>query len=159
MLYTLPLPAARAHVCICHQRKPRPGRDLVHTRPIPGSRYSIRLWPGNPYVHEYCMDFVDTATQEAVNSPFEFELWAVPSLDAPWLSMPSGRLHSLERNFHIAQDKILPAEEKWVLRDGQTCLLKRPGKKDVMFSVPKRKVNSLPAAGYDVDVLDFPKEV
>lgn len=105
------------------------------------------------------MDFVDTATQEAVNSPFEFELWAVPSLDAPWLGMPSGRLQSLERNFHIAQDKILLGEEKWVLRDGQTCLLKRPGKKDVMFSVPKRKVNPSPAIECDVDILDFPKEV
>lgn len=105
------------------------------------------------------MDFVDTATQEAVNSPFEFELWAVPSLDAPWLGMPSGRLQSLERNFHVAQDKILLGEEKWVLRDGQTCLLKRPGKKDVMFSVPKRKVNPSPAIECDVDILDFPKEV
>lgn len=103
------------------------------------------------------MDFVNTETQEAVNSPFEFELWAVPDPDAPWLAMPSGRLYSLERNFHIAQDKILPGIEKWVLRDGQTCLLKRPGKKDVMFQVPvRRKVKPVQ---YDVDLLDFPKEV
>ncbi|OJT10712.1 hypothetical protein TRAPUB_12744 [Trametes pubescens] len=138
-------------------RKPRPNRDIVHTCPIPGSKFSIRLWPGNPYVNEYCMDFVNTATKEAVNSPFEFELWAVPDPDAPWLAMPSGRLNSLESNFHIPQHKILPGLEKWVLRDGQTCLLKRPGKKDVMFRVPVRRKPK--PIQYDVDLLEFPREV
>lgn len=103
------------------------------------------------------MDFVKTETKEAVNSPFEFELWAVPDPDAPWLAMPSGRLYSLEHNFHIAQDKILPGIEKWMLRDGQTCLLKRPGKRDVFFRVPTRRNPN--AVKYDADVLAFPKEV
>lgn len=104
------------------------------------------------------MDFVKTETNEAVNSPFEFELWAVPDPDAPWISMPSGRLYSLEHNFHIAQDKILPGIEKWVLRDGQTCLLKRPGKRDVFFRVPARKKPQDPKP-VEYDVLDFPREV
>ncbi|OJT10713.1 hypothetical protein TRAPUB_12745 [Trametes pubescens] len=124
-------------------RKPRPNRDIVHTCPIPESKFSIRLWPGNPYVNEYCMDFVNTTTKEAVNSPFDFELWAVPDPDAPWLAMPSGRLNSLESNFHIPQHKIVPGAEKWVLRDGQTCLMKRPGKKDVFFRVPVRRKPNL----------------
>ncbi|EIW63140.1 uncharacterized protein TRAVEDRAFT_43446 [Trametes versicolor FP-101664 SS1] len=135
--------------------KPRPGRDIAHIRPIPGSKYSIRLWPGNPFVNEYCMDFVDTVTNRPVNSPFAFELWAVPDPKSPWLALPSGRLHSLERSFHVARDKILPGEEKWVLRDGQTCLLKRPGKRDVMFTVPIRQQPQ--TVQYDVDILDFPK--
>ncbi|EIW63142.1 uncharacterized protein TRAVEDRAFT_161254 [Trametes versicolor FP-101664 SS1] len=139
-------------------RKPLPGRDIVHTRPVPGSRYSIRLWPGNPRVNEYCMDFVDTATKEAVNSPFEFELWAVPDPEAPWLFMPSGRLNSLESNFHIPQHKIPTGEEKWVLRDGQTCVLKRPGKKDVLFRVPVREKPQV-INPVDYDVLDFPRQV
>ncbi|KAL1942728.1 hypothetical protein VTO73DRAFT_4968 [Trametes versicolor] len=138
-------------------RKPRPGRDIMHTCQIPGSKYSIRLWPGNLYVNEYCMDFVNTETKEAVNTPFELELWAVPDPDAPWLAMSSGRLYSLEHNFHVARDKILPGLEKWVLRDGQTCLLKRPGKKDVFFRVPVRRNPT--TIKYDADVLEFPREV
>lgn len=101
------------------------------------------------------MDFVDTATGQPDNSPFEFELWAVPNPQSPWLALPSGRLHSLERRFHVAPDKILPGEEKWVLRDGQTCLLKRPGKRDVMFTVPIRQQQQ--TFQYDVDILEFPK--
>ncbi|KAI0323358.1 hypothetical protein GY45DRAFT_1376379 [Cubamyces sp. BRFM 1775] len=138
-------------------RKPRDARDRSHIRPLPDSNYSIRLFPGNPYNSEYCMDIVDTATGQPVNSPFEFELWVVPNLKSPWLSMPSGRIRSLERCFGIAQHDILPGEEKWLLRDGQTCLLKRPGKRDVQFTVPMRK-ELQPAFVYDVDVLDFPAE-
>lgn len=104
------------------------------------------------------MDFVDTATKEAVNSPFEFELWAIPDPEAPWLCMPSGRLNSLESNFHIPQHEIPPGEERWVLRDGQTCVLKRPGKKGVFFRVPVRKKSQDPEP-VEYDVLDFPREV
>ncbi|KAL7278895.1 hypothetical protein ACG7TL_006726 [Trametes sanguinea] len=138
-------------------RKPRGPQDRAHIRPIPDSKYSIRLFPSNPYNSEYCMDIVDTATKQPVNSPFEFELWVVPNPKAPWLSMPSGCVRSLERNFGVAQDDILPGEEKWLLRDGQTCLLKRPGKRDVQFTVPIRK-HLRPAVAYDVDILDFPEE-
>ncbi|KAI0662264.1 hypothetical protein C8Q70DRAFT_964071 [Cubamyces menziesii] len=137
-------------------RKPRDARDRAHVRPLPDSKYSIRLFPGNPYNNEYCMDIVDTATGQAVNSPFEFDLWAVPNPKAPWLSMPSGRLRSLERCMGIAQHDILPGEEKWLLRDGLTCLLKRPGKRDVQFTVPMRK--QLQPLVYDVEILDFPEE-
>ncbi|KAI0644640.1 hypothetical protein C8Q79DRAFT_972929 [Trametes meyenii] len=138
-------------------RKPRPGRDTAHIRPIPGSKYSIRLWPGNPYMSEYCMDIVNTATGQAVNSPFKFDLWIIPSPDASWLSGPAGCLRSLERNFGIPQHKILPGEEKWVLRDGQTCLIRRPGQKDILFTVPVRKRRNAPAIE-EAHILDFPKE-
>ncbi|KAI0644634.1 hypothetical protein C8Q79DRAFT_912749 [Trametes meyenii] len=139
-------------------RKPRPGCNTAHIRPIPGSKYSLRLWPGNPYVNEYCMDIVDTDTKQAVNSPFKFDLWVIPDPDAPWLSGPIGCLRSLERNFGIPQQDILPGEEKWVLRDGQTCLIRRPGEKDVRFTVPVRKRRKLPTTEEEVYILDFPKE-
>ncbi|KAI0674828.1 hypothetical protein C8Q78DRAFT_1009110 [Trametes maxima] len=138
-------------------RKPRPGRDTSHIRPIPNSKYSIRLWPGNPYVNEYCMDIVDTATKQPVNSPFEFDFWIIPDLDTPWLGGPAGCLRSLERNFGIPQHKILPGEEKWVLRDGQSCLIRRPGEKDIRFTVPVRKRRKPPITE-EVYILDFPKE-
>ncbi|KAI0674827.1 hypothetical protein C8Q78DRAFT_1009108 [Trametes maxima] len=138
--------------------KPRPGRDTGHIRPIPNSKYSIRLWPGNPYVNEYCMDIVDTATKQPVNSPFEFDLWIIPDLDTPWLGGPAGCLRSLERNFGIPQHKILPGEEKWVLRDGQSCLIRRPGEKDIRFTVPVRKRRNPPITE-EVYILDFPKVV
>ncbi|KAI0768664.1 hypothetical protein BD413DRAFT_560355 [Trametes elegans] len=137
-------------------RKPRPGRDRVDIRPIPDSEYSIRLWPGSRYASEYCMDFVDSETKQPVNSPFEFELWGAPNPEAPWLCAPAGRLLSLERSFGIPQHKIRPGEEKFVLRDGMTCLLKRRGKKDIQFTVPMRR---RPLPQYDVHILDFPKTI
>ncbi|KAH9848268.1 hypothetical protein C2E23DRAFT_465689 [Lenzites betulinus] len=140
-------------------RKPRPGKDTVFIRPIPDSQYSIRLWAGSAYTHEFCMDFVDSVTEHAVNSPFKFELWIVPDPDSSWLGAPAGCVRSLERNFGISQDKILPGEEKFILRDGQTCLIKRPGKRDILFTVPVRKRPERTAVAHDAHVLDFPKEV
>lgn len=81
-----------------------------------------------------------------------------PDPEAPRSCMPSGRLNSLESNFHISQHNIVAGEERSVLRDGQTCVLKRPGKKDVFFRVPVRKWpdDSKPV---EYDVLEFPREV
>ncbi|KAI9059092.1 hypothetical protein FKP32DRAFT_1580651, partial [Trametes sanguinea] len=133
---------------------PLPGTKFVFTQPIPDSIYSIRLFPGSISAAEYCMDFVVTATGQAVNSPFEFELWAVPHPDAPHLTPFTGRLWSIEHAHGIKQKDILPGEEKFVLRDGLTCLLRRPGKTAVRFTVPtRRKTNS---TGPPVDVLSFP---
>ncbi|KAI0351328.1 hypothetical protein OH77DRAFT_1429877 [Trametes cingulata] len=138
-------------------KKPRPGDKLVYIRPIPDSAYSIRLYPGAVLTAEYCMDFVETATGKAVNSPFEFELWNIPNPETPWLGMPaSGKLRSIERAHGIRQEDILPGEEKFILRDGQTCMLTRPGKRAVWFTVP---VRPQPAAQgmEDMDKIDFPK--
>lgn len=132
---------------------------FVFVRPIPDSEYSFRLFPGSFSAAEYCMDFVDTATGEPVNSPFEYELWGVPDPDAPWLSMPiTGKLHSIERAHGIKQKDIVPGEEKFVLRDGQTCVLMRPGKRPLRFTVPLRKAETVPVVE-DVDVADLPKIV
>ncbi|KAI0633596.1 hypothetical protein C8Q77DRAFT_1115827 [Trametes polyzona] len=143
-------------------KKPHSKSDpLVFSQPIPDSQYSIRLFPGSLTDAEYCMDFIDTATGEPVNSPFEFELWAVPNPETPWLSLPVvGKLHSIERSYGLKQEDIRPGAEKFVLRDGLTCMLSRPGKRPVRFTVPvRRRDNNGSCAMDEVDVLDFPKVV
>ena len=104
------------------------------------------------------MDFVERVSGSPVNSPFEHELWSIPDPDAPHLQLGlTGRLSSMERCHGIAQDKIRPGEEKFLLRDGQMCLLKRPGKQDLCFRVPLRreKRNRDQLAG--IIMLDFPR--
>ncbi len=129
----------------------------MFVRPIPDSKYSLRLFPGSLSAAEYCLDFVDAAGKP-VNSPFEFELWGVPDPDAPWLSIPAaGKLRSAEHTFGFKQKDILPGAEKFILRDGQTCVLMRPGKRPLRFTVPLRKVES--DVVEDVDVVDLPRVV
>ncbi|KAI0329841.1 hypothetical protein GY45DRAFT_1346276 [Cubamyces sp. BRFM 1775] len=138
-------------------KKPRPDDQHVFIRTIPDSEYSIRLYPGSISAAEFCMDFVHTATGQAVNSPFPYELWSVPNPALSGLSVPMvGRLKSAECVFGIRQEDILPGEEKFFLRDGQTCLLKRPGKRPLRFTVPIRQRQSS-RIDEDVDVLDLPE--
>ncbi|EIW63833.1 uncharacterized protein TRAVEDRAFT_67814 [Trametes versicolor FP-101664 SS1] len=133
------------------------GEKSVFIRPIPDSKYSIRLFPGSISAAEYCLDFVESATGKAVNSPFKFELWAIPNPDTPWLSFQiCGQLRSIEHAHGIKQKDILPGAEKFILRDGQTCVLVRPGKRSIRFTVPVRKVKA-PDVIDDVDVLDLPQ--
>ncbi|KAI0351331.1 hypothetical protein OH77DRAFT_1429880 [Trametes cingulata] len=139
-------------------RKPRPDDKLVYTRPIPDSEYSIRLFPGALDAAEYCMDFVETATGHPVNSPFEFELWSVPNPDTPWLTASmTMQLRSIERARRMKLEDILPGEEKFILRDGQTCMLIRPGKCLVRFTVPVRPQPQIGQPEDVVHVLDFPQ--
>ncbi|CDO72298.1 hypothetical protein BN946_scf184970.g150 [Trametes cinnabarina] len=137
---------------------PKETNKYIHIRPVPGTKYSIRLFPGSVSAAEYCLDFVDSATGEPVNSPFEFELWGVPDPDTPWLSMPiAGQMHSIERVHGIKQQDILPGHEKFILRDGLTCVLVRPGKPKIRFKVPVRKLPEQPGASQEEEiVLDLP---
>ncbi|KAI0364537.1 hypothetical protein BV20DRAFT_983114, partial [Pilatotrama ljubarskyi] len=139
-------------------RKPRTGDKLVYTRPTPDSKCSIRLFPGAQHAAEYCMDFVKTATGQPVNSPFEFELWSVPDPDTPWLTAPMiMQLRTAESAHRIKQEDIPPGEEKFTLRDGQTCMLIRPGKVSIRFTVPVRPLSQTVLPDEEVIVLDFPK--
>ncbi|OSC98175.1 hypothetical protein PYCCODRAFT_1418180 [Trametes coccinea BRFM310] len=143
--------------------KPRPKdtNKYIHIRPIPDTKYSIRLFPGSLSAAEYCLDFVDSASGEPVNSPFEFELWGIPDPDTPWLGVPiSMELSSMERSHGIKQEDILPGHEKFLLRDGQTCVLIRPGKPRVRFTVPVRRHPDTVQVAPEVEVvLDFPKVI
>ncbi|KIM54179.1 hypothetical protein SCLCIDRAFT_392373 [Scleroderma citrinum Foug A] len=139
------------------QAKPSPGEDDVHTRPIPNSDYSFRLWgKGLELKREYCLDFVHNATGKPVNSPFKYELWVVPSTSAPWLpGAVKSRIYSLERCFGIPQQDILPGAEKFVLLEGTACLLVRPGMRSVYFKVPIRSPPDLNCNLGDVDQIKF----
>ncbi|KAI0351333.1 hypothetical protein OH77DRAFT_1439313 [Trametes cingulata] len=140
-------------------KKPKPGDQYVYTRPIPHSAYSVRLFPGALDAAEYCMDFVESATGEPANSPFEYELWNIPNPETPGagVGLPVvGQLRSIERAHGIKQEDILPGAEKFVLCDGQTCMLTRPGMRPVWFTVPIR--TQPPSEALDaMDKLDFPK--
>ncbi len=132
----------------------------VFVRPIPNSSYSIRLFPGHAAAKEYCLDFVDNRTGLPVNSPFKFELFGAPNTGA----LPGFRatpMMSLERGFGIPQDQIPPGHEKFLLMDGMTCVLRRPGHKDVRFTVPTRRQPPVAAAqaADDVDEIDLPTDV
>ncbi|OJT03899.1 hypothetical protein TRAPUB_8960 [Trametes pubescens] len=138
--------------------KPNPGDPNVFVQPLPGSKYSIRLFPGNAANMDYCLDFVLTSTGEPVNSPFKFELLCLPNPNAPIGSAPIIRMCPLEHSFGIPQHKIEPGEEKFLLHDGQHCLLRRPGQRDVRFTVPIRR-RPEPEAPANTDVLYFPQYI
>ncbi|TFK80516.1 hypothetical protein K466DRAFT_667619 [Polyporus arcularius HHB13444] len=114
--------------------KPTPNTPdaVVYIRPIPDCDYSVRLWLADDTSGEVCMDFVHNETKQPVNSPFEYELWAMPSRATLW-NEPA-LLASLESSFGAA---VLPGEEKFVMSEGQTCVLKRPGHQNVQFTVPR----------------------
>ncbi|EIW52404.1 uncharacterized protein TRAVEDRAFT_53826 [Trametes versicolor FP-101664 SS1] len=141
--------------------KPSPGDPQVFARPLPGSKYSIRLFSGNAESKDYCLDFVLTSTGEPVNSPFKFDLFTIPDPDAPAGFAPIMRMTPLECSFGIPQHEIEPGEEKFLLHDGQHCLLRRPGHRDVRFTVPIRRrpkptAKKIPV---DADILDFPRYI
>ena len=96
------------------------------------------------------MDFVQTKTGKPVNSPFAFELWTTSGQSH---AQPAVRLASLERLWGHGQTSIAPGEEKFVLREGTTCILRRPGRRDLRFTVPVR-AHALDSS--DADELDFP---
>ncbi|KAI0759379.1 hypothetical protein BD413DRAFT_617837 [Trametes elegans] len=139
--------------------KPSPGDPNVFVQPIPDSEFSVRLFPGCTEAKEYCLDFVRTTTGEAVNSPFpEFALFSAPGPDAPIGSGPVVSISPLECAFGMSRDQIPPGEEKFVVADGTTCVLQRPGHKDVRFTIPiRRPRNPPPKPVIDAHVLAFPQ--
>ncbi|KAI0354797.1 hypothetical protein OH77DRAFT_1504486 [Trametes cingulata] len=139
--------------------KPEPGDPRVFVHPIPNSEYSIRLFPGSVEGRDYCLDFVVTSTGQPVNSPFKFDLLCIPDPDAPVPSGPIVRMRPLECSFGIPQDKIDPGEEKFLLRDGAHCILRRPGHRDVRFTVPIRRHPKPVRQPADADYLHFPQYV
>ena len=141
------------------QVKPKKGQTNPHVfvRATPDSEYSIRLFPGAFATKEYCLDFVRSDTGEPVNSPFAFELWAVPA--SPLDLVPPMKLKSLENAFSgLGGGKPKPGAEKFVMRDGMTCVLRRPGLKNVKFKVPVR-VEKADTSNSNEIVLEFPAEI
>ncbi|KAI0829038.1 hypothetical protein BC628DRAFT_1417397 [Trametes gibbosa] len=130
---------------------------FVFVRLVPESKYSIGLFPGSVSAAEYCMDFVESATGKPVNPPFEDELWGITNTETPWLSVSiCTNLRSIERVDGIKQNEISPGSEKFVLRDGQTCVLERPGKRPLRFTVPICR-REMPAVVETQDIVELPK--
>lgn len=123
----------------------------VYVRSLPDSEYSLRLFPGNIALQEYCADFVRTSTGQAVDCPQGFELWSFGGL------LGSRRLHSLEHTFSsfVRRQPGAHDAETFVLRDGQSYIVKRPGQRDIRFTVPVRDDVSQ-ESHCDYHVLDFP---
>ena len=70
------------------------------------------------------------------------------------------RVYSLERIYGNRDEDVAPGAEKFLLMDGQTCLLKRPGHRDLWFTIPLRAAAMQAAdAGQDVDEIDFPQMI
>lgn len=131
------------------QDKPLPDTPNVFVRPIPHSSYAFRLFPGALSRREFCMDFVHAHSGQPVNSPFAFELWALSDG-----LHPSQRIRPLECVWGYTQDKIAPGEEKFLLKDGMTCIIRRPGHKDLRFTVPTHLAPVETSESSDVDVVD-----
>ncbi|KAI0642957.1 hypothetical protein C8Q79DRAFT_198853 [Trametes meyenii] len=135
------------------------GGPDVFIEAIPDSEYSIRLFPGSLSNSEYCLDFIDSRTGEPVNSPFKFDLICVPDPNAPIGSDPMFRMRPLECAFGIEADKIKPGNEKFVFRDGQHCVLRRPGLRDVRFTIPIRRRPQAVLPTPDAHFLHFPQYI
>ena len=90
-----------------------------------------------------------------MNSPFQFELFQVPNQANPYV--PTARIHLLEHGW--GETTILPGEERFVLRDGMTYLLKRTGHEDIRFTIPTRSAPSTETDDHDVNELDLPRTV
>ncbi|KAI0689581.1 hypothetical protein C8T65DRAFT_746118 [Cerioporus squamosus] len=124
--------------------KPLPGDPDVIIIPIPGSPYSLRIWPGSLTRREYCLDYVySDDTNRSLNRPKGYDLAAhVPMGSLPWLALGAQELHSLEYNFGIIPEHIGDGQEKYVLRDGLVCVLTYTEKghegEEVRFEVPVR---------------------
>ena len=70
------------------------------------------------------------------------------------------RIRSLEQAFGYSSANIPSGEEKFVLRDGQTYVLKRPGHRDLRFRVPVRTDGlEIADSARDEDCLRFPEYV
>ena len=106
------------------------------------------------------VDFVRTSTGKPVDCPPGFEFWAV-STGPAGLALPFRRLRSLDDTFSCIKLKLPQPVQRsesdadtFVVRDGQTYLVKRPGQCNIHFTVPNRQ----PPAneGPEDHVLDFP---
>ncbi|KAM5536978.1 hypothetical protein V8D89_009307 [Ganoderma adspersum] len=142
------------------REKPSPWTPNVFCRAIPNSPYAIRLFPGLLAQNEWCMDFVDMQTGDAVNAPPGFQIYSArDSGTLPWLGGHVNIVRPIEgspRGTEV-RNALGEATETFVLRDGQICLLKRKGHREVLFQVPMRAAGLLVRA--QVDELDFPRQV
>lgn len=119
--------------------------------PIHGTEYAMRLWPGSFARSEHCLDFIETRTKKPINVPEGYTIWFMPDPSAPWLQGTGPvELVSIERSFGMLPADIPVGEEKYILKDGMTCMLTRPGARAAIFAVPLRYHQHSPYRNFDV---------
>ncbi len=119
--------------------------------PIRDSEYAMRLWPASLARSEHCLDFIKTKTVKPINVPDDHSIWHMPDPSAPWLQGGGPiELVSLECSFGVQPADIPEGEEKFVLRDGMTCMLTRPGARAAILTVPLRHQPHTPYRNFDV---------
>ena len=149
----------------CWYIKIKPGDKTPHVyiKPIENTHYSIRLWPGSHELRLWCMDFVDSRTREPKNSPFPSQLYAVPKTwETPWLSQEQPRpVISLQEMHGMSKDDIPDGCEKFILSDGQQCVLMIKGGLRIRFNVPVRLANGkrIPDFVRPTQRIEFPTEI
>ncbi|RDX40601.1 hypothetical protein OH76DRAFT_1365989 [Lentinus brumalis] len=123
------------------QERPRDPR-LYQTQPIPGTKYSLRLFPGSYVAREWCLEFILTRSEKPILTPANVTVWHIP--DPDWAEgVGYNRIFSLEDTFTDSLPGVPIKEEKYVLRDGEKVIVYMP-KKSVEFIVPRRPPHTLP---------------
>ena len=118
------------------------------------------------------MDFIATASGVPINSPIVHELFVTGAPADALPNLPHSNSHSnahsrseegveiggqqMTRVFASGGGRAAPGQEWFVLKDGQTCALRRQGARDVVFQVPVRCEKAAAEDLRDVDVLPFP---
>lgn len=127
------------------QAKPLPGDPDVEIIPLPGSPYSLRLWPASLSRREFCLDFVYTRdNNRSLNVPEGCRLSInVPMARLPWLGIGVQDVGSVEHNCSSFTGVLPEGSEKYVLRDGLQCMMVYPTGEGmpygrVYFEVPVR---------------------
>lgn len=120
------------------QMKPVKG-DRVRVFDIPDSHLSIRLWDGGLEAQgQYCLDFIDTRSGLAENSP---RGWILHPHYPQYGLSTNEQLKSWEEAWKVSRENILPGEERFSIGQGAWCGLERPGVDEVFwFEVPVRRL-------------------
>ncbi|EIM87170.1 uncharacterized protein STEHIDRAFT_168002 [Stereum hirsutum FP-91666 SS1] len=118
--------------------KPSKG-ERVRLFEIPDSDLSIRLWDGGLEAQgQYFLDFINTQSGLAQNSPHDWVLYSQYPDNGPFYN---DRLKSWEEAWGFSKEKILPGEEKFSIGQGAWCGLERPGVDEVFwFAIPGRRL-------------------
>ncbi|KAL0954916.1 hypothetical protein HGRIS_003848 [Hohenbuehelia grisea] len=127
---------------------PRDKNPYIRIRPIPNSKYSIRVFPGCPNLRFFCIDLLVTSTGRPVKLPDNYELWSLPPVDPMFPAIPSEPLEPYER-------KCADDDQKFLVRDGQRIALIRSGEPEVRFTVPMRPHRVQNPVAPDIIELDF----
>ncbi|KAI0695266.1 hypothetical protein C8T65DRAFT_584426 [Cerioporus squamosus] len=130
------------------QERPRDAR-LYKVQRIPGTKYSLRLFPGSSIAREWCLEFINTRNQKAILTPPGTTVWHCP--DPDWAEgVGYNRVFSLETTFGPSLPGLTITAEKYILRDGEKCYIHMPAQgqiktKSVEFTVPRRPPHTPPS--------------